>query len=80
MVENKLKLIWEFIGIDADMIAKHHFVHLNEYVEKENLKIFKIGNEKIDKNISNSFMIISEDLLYKIKKDLRPHKAFQITK
>ena len=36
-MKNKIKLIWKFSGPDADHIAKHHLVHLKEYIEKENI-------------------------------------------
>ena len=80
MKKNRIKLIWKFSGIDATKIAEHHLTHLKEYVQKENLEIFGMGNEKIDDNVTNSFIIIYNDLLEKIKHDLKPHEGFIVTK
>ncbi|MAU75821.1 MAG: hypothetical protein CL831_02980 [Crocinitomicaceae bacterium] len=75
-MKNKIKLIWKFSGPDADHIAKHHLVHLKEYIEKENIEIFTTGYERLNENIAISFVIISEGLLEKIKNDLKPHEGF----
>ena len=75
-MENKIKLVWRFSGINALQIADHHLVHINEYSEKENLKIINSGTQEISEFSSISFIIISKDILNKIKNDLKPHNSF----
>ena len=78
MTEYRIKLIWKFSGLDADKIAMHHLEHIEEYIDREKLEIFQIGNERIDDSTTISFIIISKDLLDKIKHDLKPHEGFKV--
>ena len=75
-MENKIKLVWRFSGINALQISDHHLVHINEYFKKENLKIINSGTLKINEFSSISFIVISKDILNKIKNDLKPHHSF----
>ena len=77
-MENKIKLVWRFSGINALQIANHHLIHINEYSEKENLKIFNSGTQEISEFSSISFIVISKDILNKIKNDLKPHHSFPV--
>mgnify|MGYP001333244947 FL=1 len=75
-MENKIKLVWRFSGINALQIANHHLVHINEYSEKENLKIINSGTQEISEFSSISFIVVPKDILNKIKNDLKPHHSF----
>ena len=75
-MENKIKLVWRFSGINALQIADHHLFHINEYSEKENLKIINSGTLEISEFSSISFIVISKNILNKIKNDLKPHHSF----
>ena len=64
--------------MNAFQIANHHLVHINEYSEKENLKIINSGAQEISEFSSISFIVISKDILSKIKNDLKPHHSFLV--
>tara|TARA_B100000614_G_scaffold261673_1_gene291974 strand:+ start:478 stop:714 length:237 start_codon:yes stop_codon:yes gene_type:complete len=75
-MKKKIKLIWQFSGTDPLKIAEHHLIHLNEYLLKENLIINNKGSELINEFSAINHIIIPEELLDKIKHDLKPHQAF----
>ena len=77
-MKKKIKLIWQFNGIDALKIADHHLVHLNEYILREEIDIIDSGTELINDFSSISFIIIDNSLVEKLRVALKPHKGFII--
>ena len=75
-MNNKIKLIWQFNGMDALKIADHHLVHLNEYILREEIDIIDSGTELINDFSSISFIIIDNSLVEKLRVALKPHKGF----
>ena len=74
----ELKLIWRFSGQDSEKIASHHLSHLIEYSTKNKILINNKGTEKQDDYTSISFIIIYNNLIEKIKQDLKPHFIIKI--
>ena len=72
----KTKLIWQFYGMDALRIADHHLVHLNEYLNREDIFVVDKGTELINDFSSISFIIIDNSLVEKLRVALKPHKEF----
>lgn len=77
-MKRKIKLIWQFSGVDALKIADHHLVHLHEYVLREELDVFDEGTELINEFSSISFIIVDISLVEKFRVALKPHKALII--
>ena len=75
-MNKKVKLIWNFNGIDALKIADHHLVHLNEYISREEIDVIDSGTELINEFSSISFIIIDNSLVEKLRAALKPHKGF----
>tara|TARA_B100000927_G_scaffold148628_2_gene119884 strand:+ start:862 stop:1098 length:237 start_codon:yes stop_codon:yes gene_type:complete len=75
-MKKRVKLIWQFNGMDALKIADHHLVHLNEYILKEEIDVFDKGTELINDFSSISFIIIDHSLVEKLRVTLKPHKGF----
>ena len=75
-MNKKVKLIWNFNGIDALKIADHHLVHLNEYISREEIDVIDRGTELINEFSSISFIIIDNSLVEKLRIALKPHKGF----
>ena len=75
-MKNKIKLVWNFSGLDALKIADHHLVHLNEYILREEIDVIDKGTELINDFSSISFIIIENSLVEKLRVDLKPHKGF----
>jgi len=70
-----VKMIWEFHGPDANSTAKHHVIHLKEFVQMEKLQDIIIDNETINENYHTAFMVIPESLVSDLRSRLRPHRG-----
>ena len=75
-MKKKIKLIWQFSGMDPLKIADHHLVHINEYILREEIDIIDKGTELINEFSSISFIIIDNSLVEKLRVSLKPHKGF----
>lgn len=75
-MKKKIKLIWQFPGINALKIADHHLVHLNEYLLKEEIDVIDKGTELINDFSAIAFIIIDNSLVEKLRVALKPHKGF----
>jgi len=75
-MKKKIKLIWQFNGIDSLKIADHHLIHLNEYILREDIDVIDRGTELINDFSSISFIIIENSLVEKLRVALKPHKGF----
>ena len=74
-MKKKIKLIWQFNGVDALKIADHHLVHLNEYILREEIDIIDSGTELINDFSAISFIIIDNSIVEKLRVALKPHKG-----
>tara|TARA_B100000941_G_C28429710_1_gene513527 strand:+ start:209 stop:445 length:237 start_codon:yes stop_codon:yes gene_type:complete len=74
-MKKKIKLIWQFNGMDALKIADHHLVHLNEYILREEIDIIDSGTELIKDFSAISFIIIDNSIVEKLRVALKPHKG-----
>ena len=75
-MKKKIKLIWQFSGMDALKIADHHLVHLNEYILREEIDVIDKGTELINDFSSISFIIVDKSVVEKLSVALKPHKGF----
>ena len=75
-MKKKIKLIWQFNGMDALKIADRHLVHLNEYILREEIDVIDRGAELINDFSSISFIIIDNSFVEKLRVALKPHKGF----
>lgn len=71
----KLKLIWDFKGTDADKIAKHHEIHLKQFIEAEKLDLKITGFEIKNELHSIAFMVVEEANMIPIRDALKPHRG-----
>lgn len=74
-MQKKIKLIWEFRGPAAEQTAKHHIIHLNEYILLEKLSLNKTFIEVHSEFSASAYMIIEEIELDKVKAALKPHRG-----
>ncbi len=74
-MNQKIKLIWDFRGQNAFEIAKHHEIHLKEFIETENLTEKTTGFELISEMFSIAFMIVDAENMIKVRDALRPHRG-----
>ncbi len=71
----KIKLIWDFHGPDAKGIAKHHTIHLEEFLEKESIEKLTLGVESINDNHYIAYMVVNENNLIIVRDTLKPHRG-----
>lgn len=74
-MSKKLKLIWDFKGPDAEKIAQHHVIHLNEYIDIEKYPLKQTGVETINEVHFIAFMIVTQETMIEIRDALKPHRG-----
>ena len=70
-----IKLIWDFRGPDASKIAEHHSKHLLEYAFTQELQNNMISSEDLTDMHSIASIVISEDIMRKVRDELKPHRG-----
>ena len=63
----KIKLIWDFKGINSDKIANHHLKHLRDFFKIEKEILIDSGVQDLNQFHSTAFVIIMHKNLEKIK-------------
>ncbi len=71
----RIKLIWDFRGIDAHAIALHHEIHLNEFANKESILTTFCGTEAINDMYSIAYILVLETDMLKVRDALLPHRG-----
>ncbi|MBT8262865.1 MAG: hypothetical protein KJO05_08585 [Bacteroidia bacterium] len=75
-----IKLIWDFRGPNAAAIAKHHAIHLNEFIHSEKLQNSMSGTESISEMHHIAFMITEKELMQSLRERLKPNRGQLYTK
>ncbi len=71
----KLKLIWDFRGPEASTTAKHHEIHLKEYIEIKNINAITTGIEILNDMHAIAFLVVNESDMKPIRDALKPHRG-----
>ncbi len=71
----RVKLIWDFRGPNAQPIAIHHAKHLAEFAETENLQNTLFGNEEITAMHHIAFLIVEKDMMNTLRETLKPTRG-----
>ncbi|MBC7642411.1 MAG: hypothetical protein H7174_08755 [Flavobacterium sp.] len=74
-MSRKIKLIWDFRGEVASNTAKHHEIHLKEYIVNKNLEINITGFEIKNELHAIAFMVVNEDSMIAVRDALKPHRG-----
>ena len=74
MVE-RVKLIWDFRGPNAQHIAIHHAKHLAEFAEAKNLQHSFCGNEEITPMHHTAFLVTEKKLMNTLRETLKPTRG-----
>ena len=74
----KIKLIWDFNGLDSLKTAEHFNIHVDEYLKKEDILYHTIGLEPINDYHNIAYLVIEKQYVDKIKHALKPQRAFLI--
>ena len=71
----RVKLIWDFRGPNAQPIAIHHAKHLAEFAETENLQNTLFGNEEITPMHHIAFLVVEKDMMNTLRETLKPTRG-----
>jgi hypothetical protein len=71
----KLKLIWDFRGLNAEKTAQHHELHLKDYLKVEEVFFAETGHHVISDLHTIAYLIVNESDMRKIRDDLKPHRG-----
>lgn len=74
-MERKIKLIWDFRGPDASEIAKHHEIHLREFIEREGLALNITGHQDLSELHSIAYLVVQESGMIPVRDALLPHRG-----
>ncbi|ASO08317.1 MAG: hypothetical protein HUJ11_04155 [Arenibacter algicola] len=75
MADRQIKLIWDFRGESAQNTAKHHKIHLEEYVLAQNLTFNITGNKDLNNMHSIAYLVVSESEMIAVRDALKPHRG-----
>lgn len=71
----RVKLIWDFRGPNAQPIALHHAKHLAEFAETEKLQNTLFGNEEITPMHHIAFLVVEKDMMNTLREILKPTRG-----
>ncbi|MFD0861205.1 hypothetical protein ACFQ1M_03215 [Sungkyunkwania multivorans] len=74
-MSRKIRMIWDFRGPNAKQTAAHHLVHLKEYLKVEEVWFADTGIEEVSNMHSFAYVIVGENDMQKVRKDLKPHRG-----
>ncbi len=71
----RVKMIWDFRGPNAQPIAEHHEIHLKEFISSEALKDIPTGTEAISEMHYTAYMIVTKNDVDYLRNRLKPHRG-----
>ncbi len=74
-MSRKIKLIWDFRGPTAREVARHHQLHLKEYIAGSELSLDITGHKDLSSMHSLAFMVVEEGQMPGVRDALRPHRG-----
>lgn len=74
-MKRKIKLLWDFHGGAAEMTAKHHQKHLDEFSKRENIPCELSGVEQFSAAGFSAFMVVPENYMLTVRDALKPKRA-----
>lgn len=74
-MSRKIKLLWDFRGLDAKETAKHHTIHLQEFTAIENLNFYNIDIQEKNPMLFSAFITVDEKDMKTYRDALKPHRG-----
>ncbi|WP_339610766.1 hypothetical protein [uncultured Planktosalinus sp.] len=75
MTSERLKLIWDFHGPDAEKTATHHRFHLIEYAANKKLESPISDVEKISEQHYIAYLVVDRNKMPAVRDALKPHRG-----
>lgn len=79
-MSERIKLIWDFRGPNAEQIAKHHAVHLGEFAKIEKLEKPLHGSEQISEMHHIAYLIVDHEHMNSLRESLKPNRGQKYVK
>ena len=71
----RIKMIWDFRGPNAEKIAAHHMIHLNEFAESEKIKNVICKTESLSEMHHIAVMIVEKEYVNDLRERLKPNRG-----
>ncbi len=71
----KIKLIWDFRGVDAEQTARHHEIHLKEFSRREGFSEVDCGIEVVSDIYTIAYITVLERDMILVRDALLPHRG-----
>lgn len=71
----RVKLIWDFRGPNAQPIAQHHALHLQEFAVSEALQNTICTTEKITPMHFVAYLVVEKDKMNELRERLKPNRG-----
>lgn len=75
-MSERIKLIWDFRGPEAEKTATHHQIHLNQFAEKEQLNNSLTGTETLSEMHAIAYLVVDKTQMAAVRDALKPHRGF----
>lgn len=74
-MDRQIKLIWDFRGPNAEKTAKHHEIHLKDFLKMNAMEDHITGIEQINEYHYIAFLVVNEDQMKDLRDRLKPHRG-----
>ncbi|MFC7356974.1 hypothetical protein ACFQO1_04700 [Jejudonia soesokkakensis] len=71
----RIKLIWDFRGPTAIPTAKHHVIHLKEFVKAEGLQHTICDIQKVSEMNCSAYLVVEKEHMDRLREQLKPHRG-----
>ena len=71
----KIKLIWDFRGPNGLQTAKHHEIHLKDFIKIKATDLNITGFEVLYEMHAIAYMVVTEQEMIAVRDALKPHRG-----
>lgn len=75
-MNRKIRLIWDFYGETAEGTAKHHVIHLEEFMQREKCTYYNQGIDTKADLHALAYITVDEKDVTMLRDALKPNRAF----
>ncbi|MAZ72527.1 MAG: hypothetical protein CMC70_05205 [Flavobacteriaceae bacterium] len=71
----RVKLIWDFKGPNAEPIAAHHAKHLEEFAASEGLQNTLCETQKVSEMHHIAYLVVERNYMNDLRERLKPNRG-----
>lgn len=76
-MQERVKLVWDFRGPDAEHFAVHHEIHLKQFALAQSLLNTETSSEKIEDVHWMATITVNKENMITVRDALRPHRGLK---